>query len=333
MGCANTDTPLWTTHLLLLYHHLLRMMFTRAFTRNSRVIAPFVGGLWANNVVQCDDASADQDPDSSKDDLFQGQCLKRHMYHPKVPYPAWDYNWDGRMTSSTSLEVLSKDANVEGKTRHIILIRHGQYDETHKDDDQQKLTKLGRIQAYLTGKRLALMMQGIGEKFGKCNITAIQSSNMTRARETAEIIASFLPGVLLKEPDPMLNEALPAPIIPIRPEIDATKEIDENANRIEAAFHKYIHRANHPSNDDDDDEHDEHEFEVIVCHGNVIRYFFCRALQIPPEAWLRMSIFNCSLTYIMVKPNGYCSGRMLGDIGHLGYGHSTFSSGHGFVWS
>jgi serine/threonine-protein phosphatase PGAM5 len=124
------------------------------------------------------------------------------------------------------------------------------------------------------------------------------------------------------------NTHRPAPIIPIRPEIDATDEIDQNYERIEAAFQKYIYRAN-PSFDDDN----EHEFEVIVCHGNVIRFFFCRALQIPPEAWLRMSIFNCSLTYIMVKPNGHCTCRMLGDIGHLGYEHTTFSNGYGFAWS
>lgn len=42
----------------------------------------------------------------------------------------------------------------------------------------------------------------------------------------------------------------------------------------------------------------QHEFEIIVCHANVIRYFFCRALQLPPEAWLRLCTFNCSLTYL-----------------------------------
>lgn len=125
----------------------------------------------------------------------------------------------------------------------------------------------------------------------------------------------------------MLNEALPAPIIPVRPEIEnADTEIDENASRIEAAFHKYMYRA-------PPQKEEEHEFIIIVGHGNVIRYMFCRALQLPPEAWLRMSIFNCSMTYLMVKPNGYCVCRMLGDIGHLGYEHTTFSSGHGFVWS
>lgn len=81
-----------------------------------------------------------------------------------------------------------------------------------------------------------------------------------------------------------------------------------------------------------DDEREKHEFEIIIGHANVIRYFFCRALQLPPEAWLRLCIFNCSLTYFTIRPTGTVSCRMLGDIGHLGYDHSTFSMHHGFNW-
>ena len=120
-------------------------------------------------------------------------------------------------------------------------------------------------------------------------------------------------------------------MIPLRPDVpNAEKEIDENHERIENAFQKYIHRS------DSKDAENRDEFEVIVGHGNVIRYFFCRyvrvrrdytrfhlaprtalsllnsALQLPPEAWLRMGTFNCSITYIMIRPNGYCSVRMLG---------------------
>jgi serine/threonine-protein phosphatase PGAM5 len=72
---------------------------------------------------------------------------------------------------------------------------------------------------------------------------------------------------------------------------------------------------------------------VIVGHGNVIRYFVCRALQLPPEAWLRMSIFNGSITYIMIQPNGYVTIRLLGDTGHLPYEETTFSGSHGWNWS
>jgi serine/threonine-protein phosphatase PGAM5 len=78
--------------------------------------------------------------------------------------------------------------------------------------------------------------------------------------------------------------------------------------------------------------HPQHEFEIIVCHANVIRYFLCRALQIPPEAWLRLCTFNCSLNYLVIRSTGSVSCRMIGDIGHLGYDHSTFSMHHGFNW-
>ena len=154
-------------------------------------------------------------------------------------------------------------------------------------------------------------------------------------------------------------------MIPIRPDIRAVREIDANHSRVEAAFQKYFHRAdpndseneNHSpeaiepnssnSNDtdvespDDDDllppvpvvpQDPKHEFEIVVAHGNIIRFFFCRALQLPPEAWLRISTFNCSITYIMIYPNGYVSCRMLGDVGHLGYDNTSFSGSHGYNW-
>lgn len=70
------------------------------------------------------------------------------------------------------------------------------------------MTELGRMQADLTGRRLAIMAMGFEDKFGLCNITSIRTSAMTRAKETAEIIAKHLPGVEMAKADPMLNEAL-----------------------------------------------------------------------------------------------------------------------------
>ena len=79
------------------------------------------------------------------------------MFQPKLPYPAWNYNWDGRMVpGKTDLDghKTGEAKTVKGKTRHIILVRHGQYVETSSDDESRKLTKLGRLQATKTGKRL-----------------------------------------------------------------------------------------------------------------------------------------------------------------------------------
>jgi broad specificity phosphatase PhoE len=170
----------------------------------------------------------------------------------------------------------------------------------------------------------------------------------TRAKETADIIAQHLPGVTYAEPDPLLNEGRPCHHIPGTPVHEKTIAMtDEHHRRIEQAYQKYFYRSEDfpPSRkptttddaatstgDDDDDDYHKHEFEIIVCHANVIRYFLCRALQLPPEAWLRYCPFNCSMTYITIRPSGNVSCRMLGDIGHLPYDVSTFSKHVGFKW-
>lgn len=296
--------------------------------------------------------------DSREDELFHGQCLKRQMHIPTVPYPLWDYNWDGRMTSDTSLEGFrsgranassTKQKNSDGrykgnngnskkKSRHILLVRHGQYDERRKEDEHRKLTSLGRQQAIKTGKRLVEIAKGSmnfeKDRFnGQCFVKAIHVSDMVRAKETAALIAEQFHNerIVVQKPDPLLNEALPAPMIPIRPDIPgATEEIDENHDRIEEAFRKYVYRDDEDGDSKVNVQND--EFEIIVCHGNVIRYFFCRALQLPPEAWLRLQTFNCSITYLVVRPNGMVSARMMGDIGHLDYDESSFSGYNGFKW-
>ena len=55
-------------------------------------------------------------------------------------------------------------------------------------------------------------------------------------------------------------------------------------------------------------------------------------LQLPPEAWLRLCTFNCSLTYLVVRPTGSVSLRALGDVGHLDPPLVTFSMHHGIEW-
>ena len=73
-------------------------------------------------------------------------------------------------------------------------------------------------------------------------------------------------------------------------------------------------------------------YDIIVCHGNVIRYFTLRALQLPPEAWLRLTTFNCSLTYLVIRPSGNVALRSMGDVGHLGPLETTFSMHMGIEW-
>jgi broad specificity phosphatase PhoE len=159
-----------------------------------------------------------------------------------------------------------------------------------KEDETRILTPLGREQAHLTGKRIAEMIQGAEETFGSpCRVKALRVSNLTRAKETADIIALYLPStVSVIEPDPMLNEGRPCHTIPggrmSQKDIETT---DAHHPRIEGAFRKYVHRAPEPLPVSHDQEvttpqqqqqqpESKHEFEIIVCHANVIRYIMCR---------------------------------------------------------
>eukprot|EP00527_Entomoneis_sp_CCMP2396_P000807 CAMPEP_0198137338 /NCGR_PEP_ID=MMETSP1443-20131203/855_1 /TAXON_ID=186043 /ORGANISM="Entomoneis sp., Strain CCMP2396" /LENGTH=346 /DNA_ID=CAMNT_0043798741 /DNA_START=15 /DNA_END=1055 /DNA_ORIENTATION=+ len=281
-------------------------------------------------------AGFQSDAKGSFKDLFP----LRQKFEPKFEYPLWDHNWDDQMPPSTGSDEEDRrrmrNIRKSGVTRHIILVRHGQYDETHKEDGLRTLTPLGRLQAERTGQRLAEMIKGSSDgKSKSCNVKVLRVSGMTRAIETADIISSYLPGVEYAKPDPILNEGRPCHHIPGGKVSEKTVKLtDENHPRIEEAFDKFFHRAEPPSDNDEDDsdETEKHEFEIIVCHANVIRYFMCRALQIPPEAWLRYCPFNCSLTYMTIRSTGSVSCRMVGDTGHLPYDATSFSQHQGFVW-
>lgn len=43
----------------------------------------------------------------------------------------------------------------------------------------------------------------------------------------------------------------------------------------------------------------------------------CSALQIPPEAWLRISLNHASITWLTIQPSGRVTLRQLGDSGHM----------------
>ena len=68
------------------------------------------------------------------------------------------------------------------------------------------MTELGRVQAELTGQRLAEMVRGVDETLGPCRIKVLRVSDLARAKETADIVARYLPGVEISDPDPLLNE-------------------------------------------------------------------------------------------------------------------------------
>lgn len=128
-------------------------------------------------------------PDSKGD--FYNMFPRRQLWQPKHEYPWWDKDWDGKSPPRTGDDEEDRKKmrklRKEGVTRHIILVRHGQYDETEQDDTKRNLTEVGRQQAEYTGKRLKEMLDGANEKFGPCNIKVVRVSNMSRAKESKQL--------------------------------------------------------------------------------------------------------------------------------------------------
>ncbi|XP_006613803.1 serine/threonine-protein phosphatase PGAM5, mitochondrial-like isoform X1 [Apis laboriosa] len=237
------------------------------------------------------------------------QFLHTHKFG--IAASSWDYNWDRRDPKSLvkpmkidnesnqnlyNKQLISKTAKA---IRHIILIRHGQYNVEAKTDTDGILTDLGRQQAEATGKRL----QELGFPY-----TLLVHSTMTRAQETAKIIGKGLKNVPIKC-DLLLNEG--APIQPDPPSSNWKPEVNfyRDGPRIEAAFRKYFHRADFAQEKD--------SYTILVCHANIIRYFVCRALQFPPQSWLRLSLNHASITWITIYPDGIVKLWAFGDTGHM----------------
>lgn len=210
------------------------------------------------------------------------------------PHPGWD-------------ESERRKASSHG-SRHIFLVRHAQYNVDGGNDAARTLTELGEQQAKLLGPRLAAIHTATTGAYKKVSWRTLESSNLTRAVQTADLLAPWLPGTT-RSRDAMLNEGRPCLPEPAPRHSASYTNRNGDSERIEGAYRKIC--AAPPASQKTD------THELVVCHANVIRYVVCRALQLPPEAWLRLSLPHASITHIVVRPNGDVSLRMLGDSGHL----------------
>ena len=189
--------------------------------------------------------------------------------------------------------------------RTIILIRHGEY-EHEKDCDEDEgcgLVALGRQQARLTADRLKAM---------PIAFTSIQASAMTRARQTGGVIAERFPDLELAIHRD-IRECTPNTR---REDIMADMEPGEGAAceaNLEAAWGRIFVPATGGNG-----------YDIVVCHGNVIRWFATRVLEVDPLAWLGMSIANCSLTVVQVRADGSKKLVAFADSGHIPYSMTTY---------
>ncbi|MCX6168256.1 MAG: histidine phosphatase family protein [Ignavibacteriales bacterium] len=209
------------------------------------------------------------------------------------------------LVSSAVLEAQQMKSGV----RFLYLIRHGDYtpQDDNLPDSVNVLTPLGIAQARLVSARLKGM---------NIHFNLLISSTMTRARQTAEVINEDFPELKL-EPSDLVRECTPPSWRKdVMAGVDTTKRL-ECVNNLEAAFQKYFIPS--PNGKDRND--------IIVCHGNVIRYLVTKVLRVDTQSWLQMSITNCSLTIIRVLPDGTMKLDAFSDYGHIPENLRTYTGG------
>jgi probable phosphoglycerate mutase len=82
--------------------------------------------------------------------------------------------------------------------------------------------------------------------------------------------------------------------------------IEAGEKQAQTVFSKYLRRTR---GDD--------KSEIIVSHGNLIRYLATRALNGSAEGWFRMETFNCGITEIVIDSDGRLSLVACNDVSHL----------------
>ncbi len=202
------------------------------------------------------------------------------------------------LVTISSIQAQESKSQTKG-VRTLYLIRHGQYD--HDDDMSSDIGKalvpLGIAQSKLVANRLKSL---------PVKMSSLISSTMTRARQTAMIINQDFPELELQQTR-LIRECTPPTWRKDVMDGEDPEKLEKCTDNLDAAFSKYFI----PSTDKED------RNDIIVCHGNVIRYFVTKVLKIETMSWLQMTTGNCGLTVVSIKPNGSMKLISFNDMGHI----------------
>lgn len=189
-------------------------------------------------------------------------------------------------------------AAAEPAARTLVLVRHGNYVPDPAADKKlgPGLSPIGVAQAHMAGARLAGFPGGFD---------ALYASPMQRARDTAAAIGQDFPGRSFTIVDG-LEECTP----PTRRKevMDKEDPADMAAckKQLDTVFDTFFKPAQGKP-----------RTEMMVCHGNVIRYLVTRALGVDTLSWLEMSPGHASITRIRVEADGRFKVLSVGDVGHI----------------
>ena len=186
----------------------------------------------------------------------------------------------------------------QAAARTLLLVRHGHYlpDPAADPELGPGISTLGVAQARSVGDRL----RGWPER-----LHSLYVSPMQRAKDTAAVISGSLDNrhfEVVKD----LAECTP----PTRRTEITAQESEESLNACKEQLDRLFAERFRPAKG-------QAQTDLLVCHGNVIRYLITRAMGVDSEAWLEMSVGHTSISKIRIEADGSFKVISVGDVGHL----------------
>jgi serine/threonine-protein phosphatase PGAM5 len=181
--------------------------------------------------------------------------------------------------------------------RYLYFVRHGQFDANLDDNPKGELTELGKKQA----KQLI-------KAFKNVPVTCIHVSTAPRALQTADPLIEAYPEAKVDRAHRLLECVPPVPQA-VREGYFSHLSDEQLAAEMAHAERIYDHYLKRTAGTD--------RHEIVVSHGNVIRYLTCRVIGVDPTAWVNLESRNCGITRIMIEPDGNISLISYNEIGHL----------------
>lgn len=208
--------------------------------------------------------------------------------------------------------------------RVLHCIRHGQYLTDALHQDYGRLTAIGHRQAEV-----------LAEIYRDFPAAVIHVSTLPRAQQTADPIELAMPAAK-RHNSRLLRELIPAATVEHLRSIPALRELEpkelraalgltpELQDAVDASFgellgveverergYRIAQRFFRPWHNTTE------RHELMVCHGNLIRFLVCLVLGVPQENWLAMDSHHAGITRFTCHPDGAVQLEAYNETMHL----------------
>jgi broad specificity phosphatase PhoE len=178
----------------------------------------------------------------------------------------------------------------------IHLVRHAEArNDDGIDSHGPELTSHGVRQAKRLGKRLAQQ-----------RYSAIYSSDLNRAQQTADAVALHHPDDLLTLTRDLREVASAHTALGMS---RTTQNDDRSMHEEQDAMHRVVHHLRN--------KHDAGETILLVSHGNITRSLIPILGKVHPTSSPLFEIFNTSLSIVDIWPSGQTVVRLVNCVSHL----------------